>query len=124
MERIFSPLPRTLFVQTGFAARMRVDLRDAAADEPLVEAGPLRLALRMAGRTPGLERYDRDAGNYLAFPMPDGSCPVVEATLAGLRVGIPLGILAQPGGVRDVAVRVAGSPRPTRFPLENSRDLC
>ena len=96
-------------VQTGFAARMRVDLRDAAADDPLVEAGPLRLALRMAGRTPGLERYDRDAGNYLAFPMPDGSCPVVEATLAGLRVGIPLGLLAQPGGVYDVAVRVAGS---------------
>ena len=96
-------------VQTGFAARMRVDLRDAAADDPLVEAGPLRLALRMAGRTPGLERYDRDAGNYLAFPMPDGSCPVVEATLAGLRVGIPLGLLARPGGVHDVAVRVAGS---------------
>ena len=96
-------------VQTGFSARIRVDLRDFAADEPLVEAGPLRLALRMAGRTPGLERYDRDAGNYLAFPMPDGSCPVVEATLAGLRVGIPLGLLARPGGVHDVEVRVAGS---------------
>ncbi len=91
-------------MQTGFTAELRIDLGGVAADEPLFEAGPLRLALRMAGADPALERYDRDGGNYLSFPLPDGSCPVVEATLAGLRVGIPVGLLAKPEGEHDVVV--------------------
>ena len=91
-------------VQTGFTVALRVDLGRIAADEPLLEAGPLRLAIRMAGRDPALARYDRDGGNYLSFPMSDGSCPVVEATLAGLRVGIPAGLLAKPDGTHDVVV--------------------
>jgi hypothetical protein len=77
----------------GFTATLTVDLRGVEGDEALYEAGPLRLGLRMAGETAGLEKYDRDAGNYLAFAMPDGRCPVLEATLEGLRVGIPLGFL-------------------------------
>ena len=85
-----------------FAVRCKVDISGVAADEPLYEAGPLRLAFRMAGRTKGLEKYDKDLGNYLNFPMPDGSCPVVEATMHGLRVGIPLGFLKRRDGVHDV----------------------
>lgn len=96
-------------VQTGFEVRIRVDLRGVREDEPLVEAGPLRIALRMAGGDPGLAKYDRDGGNYLHFPMPDGSCPVVEATLAGLRVGIPLALLAPAAGPREVVVRSAAT---------------
>ena len=91
-------------VQTGFTVALRVDLGRIAADEPLLEAGQLRLAIRMAGADPALEKYDRVGGNYLSFPMPDGSCPVVEATLAGLRVGIPVGLLARPDGAHDVVV--------------------
>ena len=85
-----------------FAVRCKVDISGVTADEPLYEAGPLRLAFRMAGRTQGLEKYDKDLGNYLNFPMPDGSCPVVEATMHGLRVGIPLGFLKRGDGVHDV----------------------
>lgn len=99
---------------TGFGLSLRLDLRGAAADEPLCDAGAFRLALRMAGREPALARYDRFAGNYLNFPLPDGSCPVVEATMDGLRVGVPLGLLPDPAGVHEVAVRFADS----RFSLE------
>ncbi len=97
-------------VRTGLEASFRIDFGGAAADEPLFEAGPLRLAIRMAGKDPDLAKYDRDGGNYLTFPMPDSSCPVVEATAAGLRVGIPLGLLPpRADGVRDVVVRAADS---------------
>ena len=96
-------------VQNGFAIAVAVDLGAAAADETLFEAGPLRLALRLAGRDPGLARYDRDGGNYLRFPLADGSCPVVEATLAGLRVGIPVGLLPRADGVHEVVLRAARS---------------
>ena len=76
-------------VKADFTIRCQVDFSGAAADEPLYEAGPVRLAFRMAGRTKELEQYDSRCGNYLNFPMSDGSCPVIEATMNGLRVGIP-----------------------------------
>ena len=85
-----------------FTVHCSVDISGVAADEPLYEVGPLRLAFRMAGRTEELERYDRFLGNYLNFPLPDGSCPVIEATMYGLRVGIPLGFLKRRDGVHDV----------------------
>lgn len=91
-------------VQTGFTVSLEIALGGIEADEPLFEAGPLRIALRMAGADPALEKYDRDGGNYLSFPLADGTCPVVEATLAGLRVGIPVGLLASADGERVVVV--------------------
>ena len=93
----------------GFEIRLRAGFDGVAAGEPLLEAGPVRLALRLAGRTPGLEEYDALRGNYLNFPAADGSCPVVEATVPGRggRVGVPLGALPRAGGVRDVALRYA-----------------
>ena len=91
----------------GFTARLKIDVGGAIADEPLYEVGGASLSIRMAGRTKGLESYDADRGNYLNFPMPDGSCPVMEATMCGLRVGIPLGLLERHGGVCDVIVNLA-----------------
>ncbi|MBR2838411.1 MAG: hypothetical protein IKE55_06500 [Kiritimatiellae bacterium] len=90
----------------SFTAKLQVDLSDVKADEPIYEVGAARLSLRLAGQTGGLETYDRRHGNYLNFPMPDGSCPVIEATLCerGGRVGIPLGALARPDGVHDVTL--------------------
>ena len=85
-----------------FTVHCTVDISGVAADEPLYEVGPSRLAFRMAGRTEELERYDRFLDNYLNFPLPDGSCPVIEATMYGLRVGIPLGFLKRRDGVHDV----------------------
>lgn len=90
----------------SFTIRLRVDFTGAWADEPLYVAGPVRLSLRLAGHTPGLEEYDEWRGNYLNFPTPDGNCPVIEATICerGGRVGIPLGALARPDGVHDVTL--------------------
>ena len=73
--QVNSPLPKS------FTIRLKVDFTGVAADESIYEAGPVRLALRMAGHAPELEEYDGRRGNYLHFPMPDGSCPVVEATI-------------------------------------------
>ena len=90
----------------SFTIRLRVDFNGVRADEPLYVAGPVRLSLRLAGHTPGLEEYDERRGNYLNFPTPDGNCPVIEATICnrGGRVGIPLGALARPDGVHDVVL--------------------
>ncbi|MBR5680529.1 MAG: hypothetical protein IKX19_07725, partial [Clostridia bacterium] len=101
-------------VKADFTIRCQVDLSNVAADEPLYEAGPVRLAFRMAGRTKDLEQYDNRCGNYLNFPLSDGSCPVIEATMNGLRVGIPLGFLKQPDGVHDVRLTCAK----THFSIE------
>ena len=92
-----------------FTVRCKTDLSGAAADEPLYEVGPLRLAFRMAGKDEGLRKYDMSFGNYLNFPLPDGSCPVIEATMYGLRVGIPLGFLKRRDGVHDVRLFCAKS---------------
>ena len=96
-------------VKDDFTVSCQVDFSGVKADEPLYEAGALRLAFRMAGKTRGLERYDRFHGNYLNFPLPDRSCPVIEATLHGLRVGIPLGFLKHPEGRHDVRLYCAKS---------------
>lgn len=90
----------------SFFVRLRVDFTDAGCDEALFEAGPVRLVVRLAGRTPGLANYDDRSGNYLNFPLKDGICPVVEATICerGGRVGIPLGALARADGIHDVVL--------------------
>ena len=87
----------------GFSLRLKADFGNVRTDEPLYEAGPLRVGIRMAGSSKPLEDYDAHRGNYLQFSLQDGTCPVVEATLDSLRVGIPLGFLGQPGGTHDVA---------------------
>ena len=92
-----------------FTVRCKVDISGVAADEPLYEVGPLRLSFRMAGKDEGLRKYDTSFGNYLNFPLPDGSCPVIEATMRGLRVGIPLGFLKRRDGVHDVRLFCAKS---------------
>ncbi len=96
-------------MQTGFTALVKVNLDGAASDEPLCEAGPLRLSLRMAGEGKPLKEYDRDSGNYLNFPLPNGRCPVLEATMGGLRVGIPVGLLERREGSHDVIVNLANT---------------
>ncbi len=89
-----------------FTVKLKVDLSGVTAGEALYEVGCARLALRIAGQDKDLQSYDTRHGNYLNFPMPDGSCPVIEATICerGGRVGIPLGALARTDGVHDVTL--------------------
>ncbi len=90
----------------GFTARMKVDLSSATRNETLWTMGPATLSLRMAGTDAALGHYDRAHGNYLNFRLADGTCPVLEATLAAAagRIGVPLGALKSPGGVHMVSL--------------------
>lgn len=92
-----------------FTVKLKVDLSGVATNEALYEVGCARLALRIAGQDKKLVSYDNRQGNYLNFPMPDGTYPVIEATLCdrGGRVGIPLGALARTEGVHDVTLNFA-----------------
>lgn len=96
-------------LRDGFTVTLKVDFDGVKGVEPLYEAGPLRLGFRMAGKDATLARYDAAHGNYLNFPMKDGSCPVIEATICakGGRVGIPLGLLKRADGVHDVTVNLS-----------------
>ncbi len=90
----------------SFTVKLQVDLSAVKADEQLYEIGPAKLFLRRAGADKALAGYDAAAGNYLNFPLQDGTCPVIEATICGKggRVGIPLGALENPDGVHDVTL--------------------
>ncbi len=91
----------------GFTLSCRVNLAGARGGELLYEAeGALRVALRDARNDPAPDEYDERYGNYLNFPMPDGSCPVLEALLPGPagRIGIPLGALENPDGAHDLRI--------------------
>ncbi len=62
---------------------------------------------------------DRNRQNYPAFKMPDGSVPVLEATVVlhsaehpdwkNMTVGIPLAMLQEPEGEHEVALHFAGA---------------
>ena len=96
----------------GFTATFRVDCRNVVSNEVLWKAGPAEFHLRLAGGDPSLAHYDLDKGNYLHFKLPDGSCPVLEATIAKKagRVGVPLGCLRRGGdsGAHDVTLNFDG----------------
>ncbi|MGN0853712.1 MAG: hypothetical protein ACI4Q3_10105 [Kiritimatiellia bacterium] len=102
-------------LRDGFTITLDIDLSrpcrnaDAPAGEVLYSAGPVRLVLRQAGADKALADYDWRSGNYLNWPLADGTCPVIEATIAAQagRVGIPLGLLAQPAGVHTVTLQYA-----------------
>ena len=94
-----------------FTVALKVDCSDVRADEPLYSVGALKVGVRMAGRDEALRKYDDGQGNYLNFALPDGSCPVIEATIcekAG-RIGVPLGSLKNPSGVHEVRIDYASA---------------
>ncbi len=91
----------------GFTLSCRVDLDGAKDCELLYEAeGALRVTVRDARANQAPNDYDERYGNYFNFPLPDGSCPVLEALLPGPagRIGIPLGALERPEGRHDLRI--------------------
>ncbi len=97
---------RETVLTKGFTVNLKIDFGSVKGGETLYEVGPVRLMLRCAGENPGLAGYDRTQGNYLNFPLPDGTCPVIEATIAERagRVGVPLGVLENAEGIHDVTL--------------------
>ena len=98
----------------GFHVELEIDLANVRAAERLYAIpGALELYLRPADTENRklLRGYDTGRGNYVNFPLPDGSCPILEAKVAGPagRVGIPLGALKQPLGVKKVTLNYTGA---------------
>ena len=93
-----------------FTADFDIDLTGAKTERLWEIPGAITLAVREAGADKALFAYDLGQSNYLAFRLADGTCPVIEATMAcpAGRVGIPLGALAKPGGRHAVTLDFNG----------------
>ena len=107
--------------EPDFTLDLKLDLSSVKGEELLYDGGSYRVLVREAGKNAELEEYDRHYGNYLRFPLADGTCPIVEAVVPdaaapyneeyarpwrdshrGCRVGVPLGALPQRQGLHDI----------------------
>jgi hypothetical protein len=97
----------------GFTIRMTLDVHRFPDDATILDVpGVLRVRLRRH------DPKDRSRQNYPAFPMPDGTVPVLEATLqlrsaehpdwTAMTIGAPLGMLASSLGAHEVVLHYTG----------------
>lgn len=98
----------------GFTIRFRADLQSPEGTRTLLEI-PRVLQVTLRQHDPS----DRKMQNYPAYKMPDGSVPVLEASLSlesptragefqDLVIGIPLAILERPEGAHDITLQFSG----------------
>lgn len=97
----------------GFTVQFTADLQPFAGDRVILEI-PSVLSVRLRQHDP----RDRDRQNYPAFKLPDGSVPVLEATVVlhstehpdwqNMTVGVPLARLRQPYGEHRVVLNFTG----------------
>jgi hypothetical protein len=97
----------------GFTVKLTVDLNRIGGERTLLEIPDiLRVALRQH------DPLDRRRQNYPAFKMPDGSVPVLEASLqlhsaehpdwSDMTVGVPLAMLKKTEGQCEVVLNFSG----------------
>lgn len=111
--------PRAEFVApanttNGFTLRLRLKLSPSQAEHRILEI-PQVLQVVQRQHDP----RDRRRQNYPAFKMPDGSVPVLEATLTlhsvehpewtNMTVGVPIALLRNPLGEHEVVVHFTGA---------------
>ncbi len=111
----------------SFTVKLTVTLKKFEGEKTILEIpGVLKVQLRQH------DPLNRDRQNYPAFKMPDGSVPVLEATVVlhsaehpdwqNMTVGIPLAMLSRPEGEHEVVLHFTGI-RWTMFvdgePLDN-----
>ena len=97
----------------GFTVNLTVELKKFEGEKSFLDI-PEVLRVRLRQHDP----LDRKRQNYPAFKMPDGSVPVLEATLAlhstehpnwkEMTIGIPLTLLKKPTGKHEVVVNFSG----------------
>lgn len=109
-----TPLQMAEGAPQHFAISLTAHIRVPHTRHSLLEIpGVLDLCLRQH------EPSDRGAQNYPAYPMPDGTVPVLEATLMlqsheghatlqPLVIGIPLALLPQPEGEHQIVLHFSG----------------
>lgn len=101
-------------IEKGFSIRFIVNLKKFDGEETILEI-PQVLNVRLRQH----DVQDRRRQNYPAFKMPDGSLPVLEASVTlhlptekreveDMTVGIPLAMLNQPMGEHEVILNFSG----------------
>lgn len=99
---------------SGFTIKLKIDLKKPEAHKTLLKI-PDVLELNWYSHNPA----DRRDQNYPAYPMADGSVPVLEAALRlhlpvepsevrDMKVGIPLAMLKNPEGEHEVVLHFSG----------------
>lgn len=98
----------------GFTVKFTVDLKKVDGEKNILEI-PGVLSVRLRQHNP----QDRARQNYPAFKMPDGSVPVLEATVVlhsvehpdwkNMTIGIPLAMLKKPAGQHEVVLNFSGA---------------
>ena len=104
---------------SSFTVKCTVDLFKFDGEKSILDI-PNVLSVHLRQHDP----RDRNRQNYPAFKMPDGSVPVLEATLVlhssehpdwkNMTIGIPLALLDKPAGEHEVVLTFTG-PRWTMF---------
>jgi hypothetical protein len=98
----------------GFTVKFTLDLKKFAGERKLLEI-PNVISVGLRQHDP----LDRNRQNYPAFKMPDGSVPVLEATVVlhsaehadwkNMTIGIPLALLKKPEGEHEVVLNFSGA---------------
>lgn len=104
--------PAPASATNGFTIEFTADLNACSGDKEVLQI-PTVLSVRLR-QNPN----DRGYQNYPAFKMPDGSVPVLEATLTlhsaehpewrNMTIGVPLAELKQPYGQHEVVLNFSG----------------
>lgn len=97
----------------GFTVKMSAVLKKCDSTKTILEV-PGVLGVRLRQHNP----LDRNRQNYPAFKMPDGSAPVLEATVnlhsaehpdwKDMTIGIPLAMLKNPEGAHELVLNFSG----------------
>jgi hypothetical protein len=97
----------------GFTVKFTVRLKTFIGEQTILEI-PNVLGVRLRQHDP----LDRARQNYPSFKMPDGSVPVLEATVTlhssehpdwrNMTIGIPLALLKKPEGEHEIVLHFSG----------------
>jgi len=100
-------------ITNGFTVKFTLDLKKFDGYKEILQI-PDVLSVVLRQHNP----MDRNRQNYPAFKMPDGSVPVLEATIKlhslahpdwkDMTIGIPLAMLANPEGEHEVVLNFSG----------------
>ncbi len=104
-----APADRT----STFTIKLAVDLKTCDGEKTILEI-PDVVRVRLRQHDP----RDRNRQNYPAFKMPDGSVPVLEATLSlhstehpdwkDMTIGMPIAMLERPAGAHEIVLNFSG----------------
>lgn len=100
-------------LKSSFTVKFTVDLKKFDGEKIILEV-PNVLSVRLRRHDP----LNRNRQNYPAFKMPDGSVPVLEASIVlnsiehpdwkKMTIGIPLALLKHPQGQHEVVLNFSG----------------